>query len=422
MTSRERVLAAINHREPDRVAIDLGSSLVTGIMVTAYDKLRRALGMNDRPITVRDIFQMLAEVEPQVRDRLGVDVVGLFPLYGFFGIPNRDWKPWQTFDGVDVLVPGQFNYRVNEGGDLLISPGGDTSRESSGRMPRDGYYFDVISRQEPIDWDHLDPDEFAEQFGPLSDEELEHYRRTSEDLYRNTDCAIVGGLFPGGLGDFATVPASELDHPKGVRNIDDWIVAHLTHPQYIKRIFERQCAQGLENLELYRQAVGDRIVGVFISGTDFGTQQGEFMSPSIYRELYKPFHARLNKWVHEHTSWKTIFHCCGSIYNLIPDFIEAGVDVLNPVQCSAANMEPDRLKSEFGDDLVFWGGGVDTQRTLPFGTPEEVKREVADRIRIFAPGGGYVFNPIHNVQAKTPVENLLAMFAATREHGRYPVG
>jgi uroporphyrinogen-III decarboxylase len=167
--------------------------------------------------------------------------------------------------------------------------------------------------------------------------------------------------------------------------------------------------------------VGDRIAVIFISGTDFGTQRGEFISPDLYRELYLPFHKQINNWVHANTNWKTFFHTCGSIYHLIPSFIEAGVDVLNPVQCSAANMEPHRLKQEFGDKVVFWGGGVDTQKTLPFGTPDEVRQEVAERIRIFAPGGGYVFNSIHNIQAKTPVENVLAMFESAREHGRYPI-
>jgi hypothetical protein len=421
MRPRERVICALEHREPDRVPIDLGSSVVTGIMVSVYAALRRALGVNDTPPKVSELIQMLGEVEIPVLQRLGCDVLGLFPITGAFGIPHRDWKPWQTFDGTEVLVPGQFDYRVDERSDLLLSPRGDTSRSPSGRMPRDGYYFDIIPRQEPIDWDSLDPDEFAEQFTRLSEEELAHLQETADELYRNTDFALLGVFGGGGLGDLPKVLAPELETPKGVRSFDDWMVAHLTHPQYIKDVFARQTEQALENLELYRQAAGDRIAAIYISGTDFGTQRGEFISPDLYRELYQPFHRQMNEWVHGHTDWKTFYHCCGSIYHLIPSFIEAGVDILNPVQCSAANMEPERLKREFGDKLVFWGGGVDTQRTLPFGTADEVRQEVRERIRIFAPGGGYVFNPIHNVQAKTPVENVLAMFEAAREHGRYPV-
>jgi hypothetical protein len=415
MTSRERVALALNHREPDRVPIDLGSSVVTGIMATTYAKLRARLGVNDTPPRVSDLLQMLAEVEVPVLERLGCDVVGLLPLVRSFGVANRDYKPWRTFDGTEVLMPGQFHYRVDENGDLLLSPGGDTSQPPSGRMPKNGHYFDIIVRQEPIDWDRLDPAEFAQQFTRLSDQELEHLRTTAERLYRDTQYAILGGFGGGGLGDLPRVLGPELERPKGIRNFDDWMVAHLTHPQYIKDIFHRQTEQAIENLELYRQAVGDRIVAVFISGTDFGTQRGEFISPDLYRELYFPFHKRMNDWVHEHTRWKTFYHCCGSVYHLIPSFIEAAVDILNPLQCSAANMEPERLKREFGGSLVFWGGGVDTQKTLPFATPEEVRREVMERIRTFAPGGGYVFNSIHNIQANTPVDNVLAMFETARE-------
>jgi hypothetical protein len=403
------------------VPCDLGSAGTTGIMVTTYAKLRRALGANSRPPRVSDLLQMLGEVELPVLERLGCDVMGVGPVTGSFGIRYEDWKPWQTFDGTEVMVPGQFSFRVEGDGDLLLSPGGDVTKPPSGRMPKNGYYFDIIARQAPLDWDRLNPDEFAEQFTRLSDEELEHLSRTADDLYRNTDFAILGRFGGGGLGDLPKVLAPELDSPKGIRNFDDWMVAHLTHPGYLRAVFERQTARAIENLELYRQAVGDRIVAIYISGTDFGTQRGEFVSPDMYRDLYFPFHKRMNDWVHAHTKWKTFYHCCGAIYRLIPHFIEAGVDILNPVQCSATEMWPERLKREFGERLVFWGGGVDTQKTLPFGTPEEVRREVAERIRVFAPGGGYVFNAIHNIQANTPVENVLAVFEATRQCGGYPL-
>jgi len=175
----------------------------------------------------------------------------------------------------------------------------------------------------------------------------------------------------------------------------------------------------LRNLELIRQAVGDRVDVIFVTGTDFGTQNGPFLSPELYRELFKPFHKRVNDWVHTHTRWKTFIHSCGGVEPLIEDFIEAGFDILNPVQCSAAGMDPELLKQKYGDRLVFWGGGVDTQRTLPFGTPDEVRREVRERLEIFGRGGGYVFNPIHNVQANTPIENLLAMFETVCEYGVY---
>ena len=187
------------------------------------------------------------------------------------------------------------------------------------------------------------------------------------------------------------------------------------------RIFERQCEIGLQNLERIRQVVGNKIAAVFVTGTDFGSQHGPFISPKAYRDLYKPFHVQVNNWIHEHTPWKSFIHSCGSVRALIPDFIDAGFDILNPVQCSAAGMAPSELKKEFGERLTFWGGGVDTQRTLPFGTPDEVRKEVCERLKTFGPGGGFVFNTIHNVQARVPIENVLAMYETVRECGRYPL-
>ena len=192
-------------------------------------------------------------------------------------------------------------------------------------------------------------------------------------------------------------------------------MAHMIHPEYIQGIYEMQCEVALENLKLLREAVGDRIDVIGISGTDFGTQNGTFISPDMYREMYQPFHKKLNDWIHANTSWKIFYHSCGSVVTLLDDFIEAGVDILNPVQCSAAGMDAKILKERYGDRLVFWGGGVDTQKTLPFGTPEEVRQEVRERIETFAPGGGFVFNTIHNIQPGTPVENMMAMFEAVRE-------
>jgi len=421
VTSRERVLRTLNHQEPDRVPVDLGSCGVTGIMVSVYAELRHALGVNDSRPRVSDLIQMLGEVETPVLERLGCDVIGLMPLTRTFGITYADWKPWRMFDGTEVLMPGQFNCRTDESGDLLLSPRGDVTKPPSGRMPKNGYYFDLIPRQQPLDWNKLDPDEFAEQFTRLPDGELAYLQETGDQLYRNTDFAVLANYGERGLGNLPLVLAPEVDEPKGIRNFDDWLVAHITYPWYIKEINARHAARIVENLELLRQAVGDRITAVYVSGTDFGTQRGEFFSPDIYRELYLPYHKQINDWVHANTKWKTFLHCCGSVYRLIPHFIEAGVDILNPVQCSAANMEPARLKREFGDRLVFWGGGVDTQKTLPFGSPEDVRAEVAERIRALAPGGGYVFNAVHNIQAKTPVENVLAMFAAAQAVGRYPI-
>ena len=195
-------------------------------------------------------------------------------------------------------------------------------------------------------------------------------------------------------------------------------MAHALHPEYIHELFDMQCEIALKNLEILRQAVGDYIQIIGVSGTDFGSQNGEIMSPRQFRKLYKPYFKQLNNWIHQNTSWKTFFHCCGSIVRLLDDFVDMGVDILNPVQCSALGMDPMALKVKYGDDLVFWGGGVDTQHTLPFETPQDVRREVRERLEIFSQGGGYVFNTIHNIVGNTPVENLQAMFEMLQEFNR----
>ncbi|MGQ9630523.1 MAG: uroporphyrinogen decarboxylase family protein [bacterium] len=417
MTSRERVRRAINHREADRIPIDLGSTAVTSISASAYSKLRGALGLPPKPIKVVEPFQVLGEVEMEVVERLGIDTIGLGLPTTMFGFKNENWRPWRLFDETEVLVPEGFITKEDENGDILLYPKGDASAPPSGRMPKGGFYFDVIIRQGPIDESHLDPREWVEdQFSIYTDEDLKYLERTSEELYRNTELSIVGNFGQGGFGDIAWVPGPEIPHPRGIRDPQEWIVAHVLHPEYIKGIFELQCEIALKNLELYRQAVGDRIDVIFVSGTDFGTQNASYISPKMYRELYKPFHRRVNDWIHKNTPWKVFYHSCGSIVSLLDDFVDVGVDIINPVQCSAAGMDPEVLKGKYGSKLVFWGGGVDTQRTLPFGTPDEVRREVKERCRIFGRGGGFVFNAIHNIQQGTPVENIVAMFDAVRNY------
>jgi uroporphyrinogen-III decarboxylase len=220
------------------------------------------------------------------------------------------------------------------------------------------------------------------------------------------------------FGDIALVPAPFLKHPKGVRDVAEWYMTTAARPDYVRRIFEGQCEIALKNLETLIGILGDRVQVAMVTGTDFGTQRGPFISTKAYRELFKPFHIRVNELIHRRSKWKTFIHSCGSVWDLIPDFIEAGFDVLNPVQCSAAKMGARELKREFGRRFVFWGGGVDTQKTLPFGTPEEVYREVRERIEVFNEGGGFVFNTVHNIQGNTPIENVLSMFKAIADSGK----
>jgi len=417
MNSRLRVETALNHRRPDYVPLDLGASPVTGMHVSSVYALRQALGLDrpGTPVKVVEPYQMLGEIAPDLMDVLGVDVVGLGGPKTMFGFENRNWKPWTTFDGTPVLVPEHFNTEPQPNGDILMYPEGDRSAPPSGRMPKGGFYFDTIVRQAPIDDEHLCVEDNLQEFGPVSPQMLEHFGREAERLRAESDRAILANFGGTAFGDIALVPAPWLKHPKGIRDVEEWYVSTVTRFDYVYELFERQCAIALANLEKIYGVVGDRVTAVFITGTDFGTQHGPFISPAAYRKLYQPFHRRVNDWVHQHTPWKTFIHSCGSVAALLPDIVEAGFDILNPVQCSAAGMDPRTLKEQFGERIAFWGGGVDTQKTLPFGTPDEVRREVRQRIEIFGRGGGFVFNTVHNVQAATPAENLLALYAAVRE-------
>ncbi|MFA5864272.1 MAG: uroporphyrinogen decarboxylase family protein [Phycisphaerae bacterium] len=422
-TSRERVIQTLNHQEPDRIPLDLGACPVTGMHVDMVYKLRQALRLDKpgTPVKVMEPYQMLGEIQSDLIDALGIDVIGLPGRGTLFGFRNEGWKPWTMFDGTPVLVPDGFNTIPEPNGDILMYPQGDKSVPPSGRMPKDGWFFDTIVRQPPVDDDRLNVHDNLEEFEPISDEDLEHFRREAERLYTQTDKAILATFGGTAFGDIALVPAPWLKNPKGIRDIEEWYISTSIRKNYVREIFDRQCQVALGNLKKIAQAVGNRIAAIFVSGTDFGTQRGPFISGDAYRDLYQPFHKRVNNWIHQNTAWKTFIHSCGAVVELIPDFIESGFDILNPVQCSAEGMDPAKLKKTFGDRITFWGGGVDTQCTLPFAPPDDVRREVRQRIKIFGPAGGFVFNPIHNVQAQTPVENVLAMYETLREAGHYPL-
>ncbi len=421
MTSRERVARALNHQLPDKVPLDLGGTAVTGMHVSSVYLLRQELGLDapGTPVKVIEPYQMLGEIKPDLIEALGVDMVPLSGQKTMFGFKNEGWKEWTTFDGTPVLVPEGFNTDPESNGDLLLYPEGDKSAPPSGRMPKGGWYFDAIVRQPPIDDEHLKVEDNLEEFGPISDDDLAHLKAQADQLFAETDKALVGSFGGTSFGDIALVPAMWLKHPKGIRDIEEWYVSTVMRRDYVYQIFERQCEIALANLAKIYKVVGNKVAAVFVTGTDFGMQTGSFISVQTYRDLYRPFHKIVNDWIHQHTQWRSFIHSCGSVYALIPDFIAAGFDILNPVQCSAAEMDPTRLKKQFGDRIVFWGGSIDTQKTLPFSTPDAVRTEVIERIKIFGPGGGFVFNAIHNIQAKTPVENLVALFETFAKYRDY---
>jgi hypothetical protein len=279
-------------------------------------------------------------------------------------------------------------------------------------MPQNGFYFDTIIRQKTINDNTLKASDNLEEFEILSDKQLNFYAQHADRLYRNSDAAIVMALPGTAFGDVALVPAPFLKDPKGIRDIEEWYISTVMRANFVHEVFEQQTVIALKNLELAFQAVGNKIQIIWMDGTDLATQNSLFCSPNSYNELYLPYAKRLNDWIHANTRWKTIKHCCGACEPLIESFIRAGYDILNPIQCSAEGMDPEILVEKYGGRVVFWGGGVDTQKTLPFGTPDEVYAQVIERSTTLNAKGGFVFNTIHNIQANTPIDNVLAMFAA----------
>lgn len=414
MTSKERLQAALSHRQPDRIPVDFGSTGVTGIHVRSIENLRNYYGLDYRPVKVTRPYQMLGEIEEDLLDIMGVDVRGLKSAKNEYGIENTNWKEFRTFWGQVVLVPGGFNTTTDENGDLLIHPQGDTSVPASGRMPVTGYFFDTIIRQSPIDESKLNPEDNLEEYGYVTDESLEYWKANLEKAGKSGK-GIIASFGGTALGDIAHVPAPALKNPRGIRDIEEWYMSLLIRPDYIHQVFEKQTAIALQNLSRFAAVAGDIVDVAYICGTDFGTQNSLFCSPETFDELYKPYYRKINDWIHSNTRWKTFKHSCGAIFDLIPNIIDAGFDILNPVQISASGMDPGKLKKEYGGSIVFWGGGVDTQKVLSFGKSSEVREQVLRQCEILGREGGFVFSTVHNVQANVPVENLVAMIDAVKE-------
>jgi hypothetical protein len=356
---------------------------------------------------------MLGLVEADLLDAIGADCEGMLPASTIFGFPPTDWKPWTTPWGQDVLVPGQFHIAESSDG-IRVFPAGDRSAPPSGHMPNGGFFFDTIIRQDAINDDELRAEDNLEEFVPLSDTDMA-FLQSEAARVRATGRAVVGGIGGTALGDIALVPAPFLSHPKGIRDIAEWYVSTAVRQELVHEIFSRQTEIAIENLKKANAAFGQDLDVIVICGTDFGTQTGTFCAPATFDELWMPYYKKMNDWIHRNTQWKTFKHSCGAVEGFMGHFIEAGFDIINPVQCSATGMDPQTLKDRYGEKLVFWGGGVDTQHVLPFGTPEEVRAQVLERCEIFSKNGGLVFNAIHNVQAKTPIANIVAMLDAVRE-------
>ncbi len=414
--SRENLQKTLNHQQPDRLVVDFGATPVTGIHVLLVKQLRDHFGLEKKPVKVNEPFQMLGEVEEDLQEAMGVDVIGLSPPSDMFGNRFENWKEFRTPWGQEVLVPGSFTVSVDENGDTLLYPQGDDTVPPSAKMPKAAYFFDAVIRQEPLDEAKLNPEDNTEEFELITVEDLEYWKESINGASQKGK-GLVANFGGTGIGDIALVPGLNLKAPKGIRDVADWYMSTLMRPDYLHYIFEKQTDIALENLKMSREVAGDRVDVAFICGTDFGTQDSSFCSVETYDELYAPYYRKINNWIHENTSWKTFKHSCGAVEPFMEHFIESGFDIINPVQINAAGMDPLLLKEKYGNRLVFWGGGVDTQKVLPFGSPEEVKAHVLKECEIFAPGGGFVFNTVHNMQANVPLQNVLAMLEAISQFG-----
>jgi hypothetical protein len=415
MTSKERIRSAIEHREPDQIPVDFGSSSITGIHCSVVEGLRDHYGLEKRPVKIVEPYQMLGEVEEDLMDAMGIDVQPIFPHRTIFGFPNENWRPWKTPWNQEVLVSEHFKVSTDPAGNVFIYPQGDESAPASGMMPATGYFFDTIERIDPdFDEDDLNVEDNLEEFGLMKPEE-EAYWREQAGRWRGCERAISVHLNGTSLGDIALVPAPFLKHPKGVRGVADWYMLTAENPGHVAEIFDRQSEIAVANMRKLAEIAGDVIDVVVVCGTDFGTQASLFCGVPRVREIWLPRYKRINDWIHANTPWKTFKHSCGAVEPLVETFIDSGFDILNPVQLSADGMDARLLKEKYGDRITFWGGAVNTQKTLPFGTPDEVRAEVRERCLIFGPGGGFVFNAIHNVQALTPIPNLIAMIETVKE-------
>lgn len=408
-TSRERVLDALEHREPDRVPVDFGGHRSSGIAAMAYPKLRAALGLAPRVVRVYDPIQQLAIIDDDVLERFGVDTI---ELGRGFALEDKHWVDWTLPDGTPCQMPC---WAAPERGNrewLLRS----ASARVLARMPDGAIYFEQCYWPflENDDLDRL-PEALAENMwcavasppGPLvaGPDGPAVLAAGARRLRAQTDRAIIG-LFGGNL----------LEIGQFLYRNDRFLLLLAENPPRVHEFLDRLVEIHLANLERFLAAVGDSI-DVILFGDDLGSQNGPQISPAMYRRYFQPRHARMWQRAKELTGVKVMLHCCGGVRALLGDLIAAGLDATNPVQITCAGMDARELKAEFGDRLTFWGGGCDTRHVLPCGTPAEVRRHVRQQVATLRPGGGFVFQQVHNILAGVPAENIIAMFDAVRDAG-----
>lgn len=416
ITSRQRIQQALNHQTSDRIPVDFGATAVTGIHCKVVEGLRRHYGLEERPIKIVDAFQMLGEVDEELKDIMGVDCQHVFGPKDAFSVDTRELHEQLTPWGQKVLIAKGIDLVTDRDGDIYVYAQGDRSFPPSAVMPKGCYFINAIERQEVVDDEQLNVSDNLEEYGPVSDEELNYFERIIDNAVA-TGKAVVASFGGTALGDIAFIPGMGLKNPKGIRNIAEWYMSTAMRRDFVEELFGKQTDIAIKNYKKLWQRFGNKVDVVFTCGTDFGTQDSQFCSPGTFREIWLPHYRRMNDWIHNHTTWKVFKHSCGAILPILPEIIDAGFDIINPVQINAKDMDTQRLKEEFGAHLTFWGGGIDTQKVLPYGTPEEVRSHVARQCEILGKDGGFVFNAVHNIQANVPIPNIVAMIEALKSFG-----
>jgi len=404
MTGRERVLTAIKHKEPDKIPVDCGSMRSTGIHGVAYNTLKKYLGIQGGETKMYDVPQQLCIPEQWYLDKFQVDSIDF--ARGFADNPD-DWKDWSLPDGTPAKLPAWLN--IQKQGDSWVCI--NNEGEVCGEMPPSSYYFDSklwpLLGVEPRNFDDLGFQLSRSMWSYLSDPLWKNagkpdfyslLREKAEEMHESSDYAMMigfgGNLFEGGQFLYRT---------------DEFLLNLMAYPGEMEILIDRLTEVHMQNLEPLLEAVSP-YVHIIQFGDDLGTQSAPMLSPELYRKLFIPRVKKLFQKVKEKTDMAVFMHNCGSISEFLPDLIDAGLDIINPVQIGAVGMEPEKLKKEFGRDLVFWGGGIDTQHTLPLATPEKVREEVKRNTEIFMKDGGFIFNQVHNIQAGIPPENIVAMY------------
>jgi uroporphyrinogen decarboxylase len=402
MNHRQRVLAALCHQEPDRVPLDLGGTVDSTVMAVAYRKLRAHLGLGEGTTRVTDVYQHTALVEEDVRQALGIDVRVVFDE------PN-EWRKGSLPDGSPAEFPVKFQPRLQKDGSQVVF---DAAGNVVLKMPKGGHYFDPVhyhlanaTSVRDIE-KHIAAIESYDKPSHL-DRSYEELAKNAQALRQETDYLLVG-FFGGHIFQAA----------QSLRGWETFLIDLLVNQGFAEGLMDQLAEANIRRLERYAATVGP-YVDVVQFEDDLGMQDRPLLRPDLYRKMVKPYQEKLFRFAKSRCTAHLLLHTDGAVSSFIPDFIEMGIDILNPVQVSAAGMDTRELKRTFGRDITFWGGGCDSQSVLPFGNPEEVKDEVRRRIDDLAPGGGFVFSPIHNVQAGVPPENVVAMFETAREYGVY---